>query len=733
MSELLGRCTDWTRHLHEAMTPQQRILFYSLSAVGVLAFFWVLSCLKSPRMPVRSLPVVDKNKKAGKDGPKETAARRNAVCTKVNNGELLEWIDGKKDVKTLANLLESLSKKYPESKALGSRPLIKMHTEVKEIEARVDGELKKVKKNWSYQERGHYQWLSYSELYKQVQSLASGLLHSGMKPKHRLGIYCNSRREWMMIAHACFHTNITVATVYANLGEEGLSYALEQGELEALFTSADLLPMVAKLKEGLAALKFVVYADKADEKVLDQLKKTGLTVIQFEELLELGQEYPHEPTPPERSDVAVIMYTSGTTGPPKGVILSHRNLLATVAGVEQSGVHLESTDVYIAALPLAHVLELVAETGIMAHGGAIGYGSPQTLTDNLVRNCKGDLGELKPTLMAGVPLIWERIRKGALAKIHGSNIVVRSLFNIAYSMRKFYGKSAIFDPILDAVVFKTFAGQVGGNIRLMMSGGAAISKETHEFMRICFGPLMQGYGLTETCGATCLLPPDHPGYGIVGPPLPCSEVKLRDVPDMKYFATNLPRPQGEICIRGPTVSTGYFRMEEKTKEDFSEDGWFYTGDIGEWTEDGCLAVIDRKKNLVKLAHGEYIAMEKMETKYKDSIYIEHVCVYGNSDVEYPIALVQPAKNALTKWADGAGVKYDSYEELCKSSEATKQVLGSIQQTARAAGLKDIEIVKGVVLCPDEWTPENDLLTAAMKLQRSKIYKKYDDEIKKAYK
>jgi len=243
---------------------------------------------------------------------------------------------------------------------------------------------------------------------------------------------------------------------------------------------------------------------------------------------------------------------------------------------------------------------------------------------------------------------------------------------------------------------------------------------------------LQGYGLTEPCGAGTLLPPDHPGYLITGAPLPCVEIKLRDVPDMGYLATDLPHARGEVCLRGASVAQGYYKLPQQTAEAFGEDGWFATGDIGEFREDGTLAIVDRKKNLVKLAHGEYIALEKMENRYKDSILVENVCAYGDADREYPIALVLPNKAALTKWATEKNVPHDSVEHLLQNKETEKYVLAAIVAAARKANLKDIEIVRAVILLPDEWTPDNGLLTAAMKIQRAKIYEKYKDRIAKAY-
>jgi len=379
------------------------------------------------------------------------------------------------------------------------------------------------------------------------------------------------------------------------------------------------------------------------------------------------------------------------------------------------------------------VLELVVENSLLSFGVALGYGSAKTLTDASVKNCKGDLTELSPTLMAGVPLIWERIRKATLAKIGDSSSIVKTIFWTAYKLRGYYLPIPLLQPILNALVFNKFKDQLGGRMRLIVSGGAALSKETHEFVRRCFNlPFLQGYGLTETCGASVLLPPEHPGFLVAGAPLPCVELKLRDVPDMNYRATNLPNPQGEVCIRGPSVAEGYYKMPEQTAEAFGEDGWFYTGDVGEFREDGTLAIIDRKKNLVKLAHGEYIALEKMENKFKDSVLVENVCAYGNSDRDYPIALVVPNKVALAKWAEAEGIPHDDIGHLVDTKQAQKHVLDAIVAAARKAHLKEIEIVKNVVLVHEEWTPENGFLTAAMKLQRNAIYSHYRSEIEKAY-
>jgi len=714
------------RSLFESLTVRQKLMFASFTSACLYGLYIVFRNLVPPKLPLRTVPVLDEKRTKNYD---ETAARRSILQPKELVTQIKKW----PEVKTTADLLIKAAKTYGDRSCLGYRELKKIHKEVKEVPTKVGGETKMVKKDWFFEERGPFIWYSYKEVEQRVKMLTAGLLQLGLKEGGRLGIYCNTRIEWQLIAQACFRTNITVVTVYANLGEEGLAYALEQGELEHLFTSSDLLPMVEKLKSGLPLLSTLIYVDEAKDQALRGLHDVGIKALSFDELYDLGKSNPDQKvTLPSSDDLAVIMYTSGTTGAPKGVMLSHRNLISCVAGSSMV-MNVSSEDTYLAALPLAHVLELVVETAIFSYGAAIGYGSAKTLTDATVRNCKGDLTELSPTLMAGVPLIWERIRKATLSKLEESSPIVRAIFWTAFKLRGYYLPVPFLQSILNLLVFNKFKDQLGGKMRLIISGGAALSKETHQFVRRCFNiTFLQGYGLTETCGGSTILPPDHPGYGIVGAPFPCCEIKLRNVPDMNYLATNMPYPQGEVCIRGPTVAQGYYKLKEQTEEAFGTDGWFATGDIGEFRDDGTLAIIDRKKNLVKLAHGEYIALEKMETKYKDSVLVENVCAYGDSDREYPIALVVANKNALAKWADEQKIHYNDLHDLLANKEAEKMVLAAIVAAARKANLKDIEIVKAVALVQDEWTPENGMLTAAMKLQRAKIYAKYRDLIDKAY-
>jgi long-chain acyl-CoA synthetase len=225
---------------------------------------------------------------------------------------------------------------------------------------------------------------------------------------------------------------------------------------------------------------------------------------------------------------------------------------------------------------------------------------------------------------------------------------------------------------------------------------------------------------------------EDPSVGRVGPPLPRTEIKLVNVEEMNYRVTDDP-PKGEIWIRGPNVAQGYYKNPEKTKEDFREGGWFATGDVAEFCKDGTLRITDRIKNLVKLSHGEYIALESIESRFKNSPFVDNICVYGDSEESFLVALVVPPKEPLREWAVKNNIpEPDNHEKLCNNPKARAAVLESVIAAGKAAKVKPVELPKAVYLCPEEWTPNNNMLTAAMKLKRGPVSAAFKDQIKEMY-
>lgn len=407
-----------------------------------------------------------------------------------------------------------------------------------------------------------------------------------------------------------------IATAYDTLGEEGLKHSLVQTKAKAIFCDPHLLKtLVNPLKEA-KDIKFVIYNSDGEvkEEHINKLKSTYdyLTILSFEELRQLGENNPVDPVPPAADDLCCIMYTSGSTGAPKGVLIKHSAVIASIAGVTTIiGQYIGPGDKMLTYLPQAHILEFVFENACLYWGGTMGYGSPKTLSDTSVRHCKGDIREFKPTILVGVPAVWESVKKGIIAKVNQSSVVVKNLFWTALAAKSFLMSTGLpGTAILDSIVFKKIKDATGGQLRVCMNGGGPIARDTQRFISLAITPMISGYGLTETTAMGALNDPMHWTDTALGDIPSSVEVKLVDFSDAGYFASSNP-PQGEVCIRGPPVFQGYFENEEETKEALTKDGWFKTGDIGEFNKDGHLRIIDRKKNLVKTLNGEYIALEKV--------------------------------------------------------------------------------------------------------------------------
>ncbi|KAF4501343.1 long-chain-fatty-acid-- ligase [Fusarium agapanthi] len=353
-----------------------------------------------------------------------------------------------------------------------------------------------------------------------------------------------------------------------------------------------------------------------------------------------------DPVYPEPDDLYCVMYTSGSGGVPKGVRIAHRNLIAGIAGlytcVSDCVTH---NDVLLAYLPLAHVLEMALENLGYYFGGAVGYGNPRTLSDTSVRSCAGDMRELAPTLMPGVPQVYETIRKGVMTRLNAS-VLLRTLFWRAFAYKSFMVKHKLSGAcLLDSIVFGKVHEMTGGRIRFLFNGGA--------------------------------------------------------------------------------VMLGYYENEEETRKSFTEDGWFKTGDVGEFDADGHLRVIDRIKNLVKLLSGEYVALEKLEAIYRGVQGIMNVMVYADSEHSPPIAVVMPNETSLLHMAREMGID----EHVMHSDPRIQEILLKYLQAAgKGGGLSSAEVVAGIVITPEEWIPARGLVTTTQKLNRRVINTRYKSEI-----
>ncbi|MCJ1313797.1 long-chain fatty acid-CoA ligase [Agyrium rufum] len=640
-------------------------------------------------------------------------------------------------IKTIFDIIRFAANKFGNAKAMGSRPLIQMHTEIRKVKKTIDGKTQEVDKKWTLPEFGPYNYISFIEYEQWVLQVGSGLRKLGMSKGDRMHIFGATSWHWLSMAHGAVSQSIPIATAYDTLGEDGLKHSLVQTGSKAIYTDPHLLPTLMNPLKEAKEIKFVIYNSDGDVKQqhIDELKSAFdyLTIMSFEELRKLGESNMVDAVPPEPEDLCCIMYTSGSTGTPKGAPLLHKAVVAAIAGVDTIvGPVIGPGDYFLTYLPTAHILEFVFETACLYWGGTMGYGSPRTLSDTSVKSCKGDIQEFRPTILVGVPAVWETVRKGIVAKVNASNPVVRNLFWSALSTKSFLMANGLpGSGVLDAVVFKKIRDATGGRMKLCLNGGGPIAKDTQRFISFAICPMVGGYGLTETTAMGALMSPFHWTDNAMGEMPSSIEIKLVDFDEAGYFTASSP-PQGEIWIRGAPIIQEYYENEQETKEALTPDGWFKTGDIGEFDSRGLLRLIDRKKNLVKTQNGEYIALEKLESVYRTATVVANICVYADPQKAKPIAIVVPAEPALKKLADSNGVKVHGLEELCKSDKVNAVVLKELQAAGKAGSLAGIEIIDGVVLVDEEWTSANGMVTAAQKINRKAILAKYKKQVDKAY-
>ncbi|XP_061835657.1 long-chain-fatty-acid--CoA ligase 3b [Nerophis lumbriciformis] len=647
----------------------------------------------------------------------------------INSQEkLVAWLHP--GVDTLDKMFAYAAKRFPQRDCLGTREVLS-----EEDELQPNGKVfKKVI-------LGNYNWLSYEETYQAARTFGSGLASLGQRPKCKIAIFCETRAEWIVAAQACFMYNFQLVTLYATLGPTAIAHGLNETEVTHIITSKDLLQ--GRLKAILCdvpRLQFVIVVDKKLSSWQDIPR--GIMVHSMDAVKEMGSKPENLATDrrePLSSDIAVIMYTSGSTDLPKGVIISHGNIIAGITGMAERIPNLNETDTYIGYLPLAHVLELSAELVCISHGCRIGYSSPQTLADQstkIKKGSKGDASMLRPTLMASVPEIMDRIYKNVMTKVEGMSKFQKTLFVLAYNYKMEQISKGYSTPLCDSLVFKRVRALLGGNTRVVLSGGAPLSAATQRFMNICLCcPVGQGYGLTETCGAGTISEIWDYSTGRVGAPLVCSEIMLKDWEEGGYYSTDKPNPRGEIVMGGPNVTMGYYKNDTKNREDFFVDAkgqrWFCTGDIGEFHSDGCLKIIDRKKDLVKLQAGEYVSLGKVEAVLKNCSLVDNICAYANSDQSYVISFVVPNQKQLMVLAERLQVR-GTWEEICNSPLMEKEVLRIIKEAALSSKLERFEIPVKVRLSAEAWTPETGLVTDAFKLKRKALKTHYQDDIERLY-
>ncbi|KAK3037311.1 hypothetical protein RJ639_032073 [Escallonia herrerae] len=618
---------------------------------------------------------------------------------------------------------------------------------------------------------GKYVWLTYGEVYDIVSRVGASIRSSGIKQGSRCGIYGVNCSKWVISMQACNAQGLCCVPLYDTLGAGAVEYIICHAEISITFVQETKISEASALKIGSGSiwwfsllefhvlktfpgagkyLKTLVSFGKVTAEQKEVAEDFGLVIYSWDDFLQLGLNKQFDLPVKKKSDICTIMYTSGTTGDPKGVVISNDSILSIISGVNH---HLESMkeefsekDAYLSYLPLAHIFDRVLEELMISAGASIGfwYGDIKLLMN--------DIKELKPTVLCAVPRVLDRIYSGLVEKISSGGILKYSMFNIAYSyklrnMSKGY-KHEEAAPLFDKVIFSKVKEGLGGKVRLILSGAAPLATCVETFLRVVTcAHVLQGYGLTETCAGSFVSEPNELSMiGTVGPPLPNVDVCLASVPDLGYNAL-ASTPRGEICLRGNSLFSGYYKQEELTKE-VMVDGWFHTGlltvmllavilvvcflynmahtssgDIGEWQPDGSMKIIDRKKNIFKLSQGEYVSVEKLESIYSLVSSIDSIWVYGNSFESFLVAVANPNKEFLEHWGEENGVLGD-FSTICNSQRAKAYILGELIKIGKEKKLKGFELIKAVHLDPKPFDMDRDLLTPTFKKKRAQFLKYY---------
>jgi len=643
------------------------------------------------------------------------------------------------NLNTLEKVFSHAVGKYNDKLVFGTRERLS-----ETIEAEVEG---KVLVKY---ELGDYSWRSYTEFGAEASNFGKGLRQMGLQPRQRIAIMSETRVEWMIAAYGCFQHSLVLVTLYTNLGDDGLVHALEETEVDTIIcsyeTHAKIFQVINGNREQLSKLKnIIMFEDSLCKKVSETNIPQHIKCSMYKDVLTLGTESSkmiceESATPPSPDCLAIVMYTSGSTGKPKGVMLSHRNLVHAMEGLSNVLDYRSDSDRYVAYLPLAHVMELLAETCCMAYGIKIGYSSPHTLTSKSLKVKSGEQGDvcvLKPTIICCVPLVLERIYKTITETMKSKGWFVEDLFNYLVQYKLMWQAKGFDTTLLDRTLFKKIRNTLGGDVRFILSGGAPLSTDTQMVCSACLcAPIVQGYGLTETasCASVSSFWELTPSRG--GVPLYNTDIKLVNWEEGNYRVTDKPNPRGEVHVGGDNIAVGYFNNEEETKLNYYEENdrrWFRTGDIGEYGNDGSLKIIDRKKDLVKLQAGEYISYGRCESILKTTPIVENICMYADPTKNHTIAIVIPDKKRLITLKTDINQNFEKdLKKLVDDPLIETLIVSQLKEHGVMNGLKSFEIPKRVVVVLDEWTPESGLVTAALKLRRKYIYDVYQDKIKNIY-
>jgi long-chain acyl-CoA synthetase len=575
------------------------------------------------------------------------------------------------------------------------------------------------KEHLKYKRDGAWRAISSDEFRTAVEELSLGLRDLGIAKGDKVAILSENRPEWAFADLATLCAGATDVPVYATLTPAQVLYILNDSESKVVFVSnAAQAAKVSEVRGQLTTVRHVVCFDEAPvagTTALSALRARGREALARDKdavrrrAAEVGAE-----------DLATLIYTSGTTGDPKGVMLTHWNLVSNVLASVKVFKELGPDDVCLSFLPLCHSFERTAGHNVMIYTGAtIAYAES-------VEAVPVNMQEVRPTMMSSVPRLYEKMYARVNEKVANDPPARQKIFRWALGVGRevFRHKVERTSPglllklehrIADALVFSKIKERTGGRLRVFVSGGAPLAREIAEFFGAAGLTICEGYGLTETSPVITANRPEWIRPGTVGLPLEGIEVKIA--------------ADGEILTRGPHVMKGYYKKPEATAEAIDADGWFHTGDIGVLDKDGFLVITDRKKDILVTSGGKNIAPQPIENRLKSNPFFAEVVMIGNRR-NFAAALVVPNFDTLEKWAKEKGLAAASREELV----ARPEVLAHYQKLMAdlLPDLAQFERIKKIALLAREFTLEAGELTPTLKVKRRVVEEKYKGLIDELY-
>jgi long-chain acyl-CoA synthetase len=571
---------------------------------------------------------------------------------------------------------------------------------------------------------GKWQTWSTSEFRKESEEIANGLIDLGMKPGSHLATFMESDAFFCLIDMGCLMAQVIDVPIYLTHKDEQIEYVIDHSESSVVAVSRpEHLEQIQPMLDRLHNVTHVIIAE-SDRDLPNRIAER-VDVLSLDELRERGRKYSAEKSDALRqrldaikpNDLATIIYTSGTTGNPKGVMLTHENISSN-AMTAFSGLHEyvqgEGGEVALSFLPLTHIFARTLHYGLVASGSEIYFTTP----DDLGR----DLKIVRPSILASVPRVLEKVYGRILERVNQLSGVQAKLLKWSIDLAGQYelGKEPsawwrMQQKVADALVYKKWREALGGRAKYIIAGGAALSGHLANTFSAAGVMILQGYGLTETSPVITYNRPNMNRAGTVGVPIPDVEVAITD--------------DGEIITRGPHIMVGYYKDEQRTKEMIDDDGWFYTGDIGEFTSEGYLKITDRKKDLFKLSTGKYVTPQPLETHLTADPLVEQAVVIGEGH-QFCTALVFPEKDALRSLARAEGLSETDDAELVKSPKMIKHFEELVARANK--NVDKWSEIKRFAIVAAQLTTENRMLTPTMKVRRPQVREEFKEEIEALY-